>query len=93
MPSRGFRHPSSSWSRCGQFGRKSGGGYYRVRKAADGGKLKDVFRLESDSWQPAGPARLGACHAEIETLFFGADAAAGASCATCSAARLSMPQT
>jgi 3-hydroxyacyl-CoA dehydrogenase len=59
----------------GQFGRKSGGGYYRVRKAADGGKLKDVFRLESDSWQPAGPARLGACHAEIETLFFGDDAA------------------
>jgi 3-hydroxyacyl-CoA dehydrogenase len=60
----------------GQFGRKSGGGYYRVRIVADGGKLKDVFRLESDFWQPAEPVRLGACHAEIETLFFGDDAAA-----------------
>ncbi len=40
----------------GQLGRKSGGGFYRVLKAADGSKAKEVFDLATNSWRPARPA-------------------------------------
>lgn len=40
----------------GQLGRKSGGGFTRVLKAADGSKAKEVFDLAANSWRPARPA-------------------------------------
>jgi len=36
----------------GQLGRKSGGGFYRLTKAADGAKVKEVFDLDHGVWQP-----------------------------------------
>ncbi|HLO76557.1 MAG TPA: 3-hydroxyacyl-CoA dehydrogenase family protein [Magnetospirillum sp.] len=39
----------------GQLGRKSGGGFTRVLKTADGGKVKEVFDLAADQWRPAAP--------------------------------------
>lgn len=36
----------------GQLGRKSGGGFYRVLKAADGGKVKEAFDVAADAWRP-----------------------------------------
>ena len=35
----------------GQLGRKTGGGFYRIRKNNDGEKIKEVFNLESESWE------------------------------------------
>lgn len=49
----------------GQLGRKSGGGFYRVQKAADGSKLKEVFDLATDSWRPAAAIAI----AEDDPLF------------------------
>ena len=40
----------------GQLGRKSGGGFYRIVKSADGSKHKETFDLSSDSWRPHQPA-------------------------------------
>ena len=59
----------------GQLGRKSGGGYYRMRKADDGSKSKEVFRLDSETWQPAQPVQISAEHADMASLFFADDAA------------------
>lgn len=39
----------------GQLGRKSGGGYYRVVKAADGAKTKQAFDPEAGTWAPVAP--------------------------------------
>jgi 3-hydroxyacyl-CoA dehydrogenase len=39
----------------GQLGRKSGGGFTRVVKTADGGKAKEVFDIAADDWRPARP--------------------------------------
>lgn len=37
----------------GQLGRKSGGGFTRVLKGADGTKIKEVFDLTAGAWRPA----------------------------------------
>jgi 3-hydroxyacyl-CoA dehydrogenase len=58
----------------GQLGRKSGGGFYRVLKQADGSKLKEVFDLTAQSWRAVQPATLSAAHAEARDLFFADDA-------------------
>ncbi|MCR6631922.1 MAG: 3-hydroxyacyl-CoA dehydrogenase family protein [Magnetospirillum sp.] len=55
----------------GQLGRKSGGGFTRVLKAADGSKVKEVFDLVADAWRPAVAVTI----AETDPLF--ADSAAG----------------
>ena len=60
----------------GQLGRKSGGGYYRISKAPDGSKTKEVFRLDSEGWAPAQAVQLAPAQADLKTLFF-ADSAAG----------------
>lgn len=39
----------------GQLGRKSGGGFTRVVKSAEGGKSKEVFDLAANTWRPARP--------------------------------------
>ena len=35
-----------------QLGRKTGGGFYRIKKNIDGDKLKEVFDLEEKVWKP-----------------------------------------
>ena len=57
----------------GQLGRKSGGGFYRIQKAADGSKLKQVFDLNSKEWRPAAAIKLNPQHARAETLLFSDD--------------------
>ncbi|RAI32187.1 3-hydroxyacyl-CoA dehydrogenase family protein [Rhodoplanes serenus] len=54
----------------GQLGRKSGGGYWRVRKTADGAKLKEVFDPDAATWSAAPSVSLGAEAADLATLFF-----------------------
>lgn len=57
----------------GQLGRKSGGGYYRVVKGADGGKTRLRFAPERGEWSPvATPARETR---GLARLFFAEDAA------------------
>ncbi|MBX9633937.1 MAG: 3-hydroxyacyl-CoA dehydrogenase family protein, partial [Magnetospirillum sp.] len=49
----------------GQLGRKSGGGFYRVTKAADGSKTKEVFDLVKGAWRPSVPVAI----TETDPLF------------------------
>lgn len=60
----------------GQFGRKAGAGFYRLVKAADGGRAKETFDLAAESWRPEQPAKLAAAESEAKTLLF-ADTPAG----------------
>ena len=57
----------------GQLGRKTGGGFYRVRKAADGSKTKEVFDVEANGWHPAAAVELAPRHARADTLLFSDD--------------------
>ncbi|NVO16805.1 MAG: 3-hydroxyacyl-CoA dehydrogenase family protein [Rhodoplanes sp.] len=54
----------------GQHGRKSGGGFYRMQKAADGSKLKEIFDPEAETWNAARKVALGPDSADLATLFF-----------------------
>ena len=57
----------------GQLGRKSGGGNYRVRKDAEGNKVKETFDPVAGQWQPSKTVTLDAAHADLATLFFADD--------------------
>ena len=57
----------------GQLGRKSGGGFYRVLKAADGSKTKEVYDITSNEWRPAAAIKLAPQHASAESLLFSDD--------------------
>ena len=59
-----------------QLGRKTSGGFYRMTKTADGGKLKEVFDLTSGAWRPAVEPKLPARRADPVSLVFIDDAAA-----------------
>ena len=37
----------------GQLGRKTGGGFYRIKKQDDGQKIKEVYDLEKEIWLPS----------------------------------------
>jgi 3-hydroxyacyl-CoA dehydrogenase len=54
----------------GQLGRKSGGGFYRMQKAADGSKLKEIFDPEAEIWGAARKIALGPDAADLAGLFF-----------------------
>jgi len=58
----------------GQLGRKSGGGFTRVTKRADGSKLKETYDLAGGAWRPAETVTLAAPHDRAETLLFADDA-------------------
>ncbi|MEO0036061.1 MAG: hypothetical protein RLZZ501_2084 [Pseudomonadota bacterium] len=57
----------------GQFGRKSGGGFYRVLKGADGQKSREVFDLETQVWRPHAPATLAPHQTDAAGLLFADD--------------------
>ncbi len=56
----------------GQLGRKSGGGFYKLTKNADGSRSKETFDLMTGAWRPAEDA--ASAHGEIRSLFAAADA-------------------
>lgn len=58
----------------GQLGRKTGGGYYRMKKTPDGGKLKEVYDSTTDTWGPAQRVTLSPAHADLASLMFADDA-------------------
>ncbi len=58
----------------GQLGRKTGGGFYRMLKAGDGSRTKEVFDLAQASWRPAARVTLSAPHDQAPTLLFADDA-------------------
>ncbi|WP_142846143.1 3-hydroxyacyl-CoA dehydrogenase family protein [Telmatospirillum sp. J64-1] len=57
-----------------QLGRKTGGGFYRVTKTEDGGKLKETFDLTTGTWREAQAVTLAEGHTDAASLFFGSDA-------------------
>jgi len=62
---------------AGQLGRKTGGGYYKMNKDADGNKSMEVFDLTSQQWRAMQPAaELTAPHLNAADLLF-ADTAEG----------------
>lgn len=58
----------------GQLGRKTGGGFYRVLKQADGSKVKEVYDITRGDWRRAEAVQLEAPHRDIATLLFADDA-------------------
>jgi 3-hydroxyacyl-CoA dehydrogenase len=59
----------------GQLGRISGGGFYRLVKAADGSRSKETFDLASARWRPSRSVELADQHADAGALLFADDAA------------------
>ena len=57
----------------GQLGRKAGGGFYRMQKAADGSRTKEAFDLTNGNWRPAEQIALASPHDRAETLLFADD--------------------
>ena len=63
--------------KAGQLGRKTGGGYYKMLKDADGNKSMEVFNLQEQNWRSMHPVgELDAEHAVAKKLLF-ADSAEG----------------
>jgi 3-hydroxyacyl-CoA dehydrogenase len=52
----------------GQLGRKSGGGYYRMRKSEDGSRMKEVYVPESDTWRLARSVELNERQQQFSSL-------------------------
>ena len=63
--------------KAGQLGRKTGGGYYKMLKDADGNKSMEVFNLQEGSWRAMQPVtELDDEHAIASKLLF-SDSAEG----------------
>ena len=57
------------WGRK-QLGRKTGGGFYRMVKDADGNRAKEVFDLDTGDWRAEVPASLTGNQMAAGTLMF-----------------------
>jgi len=55
----------------GQIGRKAGGGFYRMRKTDDGGKVKEIFDLKNENWRDAAVAELAEDQQNLDGIMFG----------------------
>ncbi len=58
----------------GQLGRKTGGGFYRVTKTDDGGRLKETFDLDNDAWRMAQNPQLADTHGTLGGIMTADDA-------------------
>jgi len=58
----------------GQLGRKTGGGFYKMVKGADGEKSMEIFDLQKTAWRPMQPVQLNDSHADLGNLIYGDDA-------------------
>ena len=54
---------------CGQLGRKSGGGFYRMLKLEDGSKKKETFDLIAGDWRDAAVVELDDAHMTLDAMF------------------------
>ena len=61
----------------GQLGRKTGGGFYKTTKNADGSRVRETFDLDAGAWRPAGEPESAEAHGSLAGLME-ADDAAGA---------------
>jgi 3-hydroxyacyl-CoA dehydrogenase len=57
----------------GQLGRKSGGGFYKMVKSADGEKHMEIFDLSDRAWRPMQPIQLEQSHTDFSNLMYGND--------------------
>jgi 3-hydroxyacyl-CoA dehydrogenase len=55
---------------CGQLGRKTGGGFYRLLRHDDGTRSRQVFDLRLQSWRGAENVVLAPAHGEAASLLF-----------------------
>lgn len=55
---------------AGQLGRKTGGGFYRMLKDADGNRSREVYDLGSEAWRADKPAELEDWMQTASTLMF-----------------------
>ncbi|NQU55646.1 MAG: hypothetical protein HQ513_00325 [Rhodospirillales bacterium] len=53
----------------GQFGRKAGGGFYRMVKGDDGSKTFETFDLTTSAWRASEIVELDQAHGTLEGLF------------------------
>ncbi len=60
----------------GQLGRKSGGGFYRMTKTDDGGRLREVYDHHGRVWRDVGAADLSEGERDLAGLLF-AESAVG----------------
>ncbi len=58
----------------GQIGRKAGGGFYRMRASGDGGKVKELFDLNGETWRDAETVVLEEAQQDLPGLMFADDA-------------------
>ncbi len=61
---------------AGQLGRKSGGGFYRMRKTDDGGRVREVYDHHTGAWRDGGQPALRAAEQDLAGLLF-SDSAVG----------------
>lgn len=54
----------------GQLGRKSGGGFSKVNKLADGSREKLIFDLTTEEWRPAGEGDLEGVPGDLGEVMF-----------------------
>ena len=54
----------------GQLGRKTGGGFYRMSKTEDGGRLRETYDYNSDSWRESATVELAADAQSLRGLLF-----------------------
>ncbi len=57
----------------GQLGRKTGGGFYKMVKSADGEKSMQVFDLQQKDWRAIQKVELNDAQTDIEQLMYGSD--------------------
>ncbi len=58
----------------GQLGRKTGGGFYKVTKNADGSRARETFDLDAGGWRPAGAPETAGSHGSLDGLMDSDDA-------------------
>ncbi len=59
---------------AGQLGRKSGGGFYRMRKTEDGGRLREVYDHPARVWRDGGQPALAEAERDLAGLLFSTSA-------------------
>ncbi len=61
---------------AGQLGRKSGGGFYRMRETDDGGRMREVYDHHTGAWRDGGQPALSEAEQDLAGLLF-SDSAVG----------------
>lgn len=54
----------------GQLGRKTGGGFYRMRQTEDGGRVRETYDAASDAWRPSAAVELPEAERNLAGLLF-----------------------